>query len=141
LPDKPTYILRDYDAKFGKEFDAVFKAEHHREKGRPGRAEHERDRRAVVQTLRNGRAMDSLLHKRTSVSDMRQKCLDHFIAFGEDDLLRYILREYEMHYNEERPHQALGNEPLKKSEAASEGEVVCSERLGGLLKHYHRKAA
>ena len=27
LPDKPTYIARDYDAKFGNEFDAVFKTE------------------------------------------------------------------------------------------------------------------
>jgi hypothetical protein len=44
-------------------------------------------------------------------------------------------------YNEERPHQALGNEPLKKSEAQTAGEIVCSERLGGLRRHYHRNAA
>jgi hypothetical protein len=61
-------------------------------------------------------------------------------VFGQDHL-RHILREYEAHYNEERPHQALGNEPLKKGEARTDGEVVCAERLGGLLKHYHPKAA
>jgi transposase InsO family protein len=56
-------------------------------------------------------------------------------TFGEDHL-RHVLREYETHYNEERPHQALGNESLKCVESPdvnSTGEVICSERLSGLL--------
>ena len=122
LTDKPTYILRDYDAKFGKEFDAVFKAED-----------------IVVKKVGPVAPNMNAIAERW-VQTLRQECLDHFIAFGEDHL-RHILREYETHYNEERPHQALGNEPLKKGEAQTAGEIVCSERLGGLLKHYHRKAA
>jgi hypothetical protein len=37
----------------------------------------------------------------------------------------------------------VGNVPLKitMGDPPIEGEVVCKERLGGLLKHYERKAA
>ncbi|MBP3954749.1 hypothetical protein J8F10_05555 [Gemmata sp. G18] len=58
------------------------------------------------------------------------------------------LREFVTHFNEERPHQAKGNVLLPEA-AADEpriltfptGTVKCKERLGGLLKHYHRAAA
>jgi putative transposase len=57
------------------------------------------------------------------------------------------LKEYLEHYNAERPHQAKGNVPLPEADADGprvlpfpSGEVRCRERLGGLLKHYHRAA-
>lgn len=73
------------------------------------------------------------------------------IVFGEDHL-RYILKEYLTHYHEERPHQSLENQPLntvvecESDEPAilpfpKRDEVVCHERLGGLLKHYTRRVA
>jgi hypothetical protein len=34
-----------------------------------------------------------------------------------------------------------GLEPWAAAVAVSADEVVCEERLGSLLKHYHRKAA
>jgi hypothetical protein len=65
--------------------------------------------------------------------------------------LRHIVGEFVEHYNAERPHQARGNVPLPEAQAADagepavvkfpEGEVRCRERLGGLLRHYHRAAA
>jgi putative transposase len=75
------------------------------------------------------------------VQSVRRECLDHFLVLGEDHL-RYLLKEYEAHYNQERPHQGLGNLPLvTQSEPPSDGAIECSERLGGWLKHYYRNAA
>jgi hypothetical protein len=48
------------------------------------------------------------------------------------------------HYHEERPHQGKGNVilfPSAQAEPSFEGTIESRERLGGLLKHYHRKAA
>jgi len=76
------------------------------------------------------------------VRSVRQECLEHFVVLGEAHL-RYILSSYVAHYNEQRPHQGIGNIPLKEPEGEppSEGEIVCFERLGGLLKHYERRPA
>ena len=72
---------------------------------------------------------------------VKQECLDHFVVFGESHL-RHLLREYVEHYNEERPHQGRDNLPLGGAGPdPGGGEVVCRERLGGLLKHYSRRAA
>jgi putative transposase len=68
------------------------------------------------------------------------------MIFGERHLL-YLLDQYLIHFHEERPHQGLGNRPPCESEPPPEivrfgtEEIVCRERLGGLLKHYERKAA
>jgi putative transposase len=61
------------------------------------------------------------------------------------------VREFLIHYHEERPHQCRGNVPLPVAAADDagqprilpfpSGEVKCRERLGGLLKHYYRAAA
>ena len=45
-----------------------------------------------------------------------------------------------MHYHSERAHQGLGNERIERVEHGGAGDVECSERLGGLLKHYRRAA-
>ncbi|HEY3966097.1 MAG TPA: hypothetical protein VGM05_16170 [Planctomycetaceae bacterium] len=50
--------------------------------------------------------------------------------------------DFPKYYLEERPRQGLGNVPLSGLPSASgDAEVVCRERLGGLLKHYERMAA
>lgn len=80
------------------------------------------------------------------VQSVRQECLDHFVVFGEAHL-RHILSEYLIHYHQFRPHQGLGNLPLGRSALPPTdadrplGEVVCQERLGGLLRHYQHLAA
>jgi putative transposase len=43
-------------------------------------------------------------------------------------------------YHIERPHQGKDNRPLMVVQTPTTGEIVCRERLGGLLKHYWRKA-
>lgn len=76
------------------------------------------------------------------VQSIQQECLDRFIAFGREhfDLL---ITEYVAHYHHERPHQAKGNRPLidTTEPVAVDGDIVCRERLGGVLRSYTRKAA
>jgi hypothetical protein len=63
------------------------------------------------------------------------------IFFGEK-MLRRAVREYLAHYHEERNHQSLGNRIIEPSEEVgrAEGEIVCDERLGGMLRYYRRAA-
>ena len=71
--------------------------------------------------------------------------VEYFAVFGERHL-RHILTEYVEHFNHERPHQALGNRPPAGHDppaatADPTAGVVCRPRLGGLLRHYRRRAA
>lgn len=76
------------------------------------------------------------------VRSVKSECLDHLILFG-DRMLRRVLREFFAHYHAERHHQGLGHVIPFPDERASRttGDVVKSERLGGLLNFYHRNAA
>ncbi len=70
------------------------------------------------------------------------ECLDHFVVLGERHL-EYLVSEYVGYFNQERPHQAMGNCPLTPPQAPPdppEGAIHCRERLGGMLRHYYRKA-
>jgi len=74
---------------------------------------------------------------------LQVECLDRFIILGEMHL-RYLVSEFLKHYLRERPHQGVGNEPLLKAgndPPPSTGRILCQKRLGGLLKHYYRKAS
>jgi putative transposase len=73
---------------------------------------------------------------------MKSECLDRMVFFGERSLRR-ALAEFVAHYHGERNHQGLGNCLIEPGEEVGrgEGEVACRNRLGGLLRYYHRKAA
>ena len=75
------------------------------------------------------------------VLSVKSECINRLILFGEESLRR-ALREYGAHFHQERPHQGLGNELIapEPSDDSPTGEVVESERLGGLLRSYHRAA-
>jgi len=77
------------------------------------------------------------------VKSVKSEALSQMILFGERSL-RHVLSEYVTHYHAERCHQGLGNVipfPAKQAANDHEGPIGCSERLGGLLKYYERKAA
>jgi putative transposase len=78
------------------------------------------------------------------VKSVKDECLSKLILFGETSL-RHALREYTAHYNGERNHQGKGNILLfpaaTKTVTHVDGSVGCKERLGGLLKYYHREVA
>ena len=48
-----------------------------------------------------------------------------------------------VHYHEERNHQGKGNVLLFPQKAKSHitADIECRQRLGGLLRYYHRTAA
>ena len=75
------------------------------------------------------------------IRSVKEECLSRVILFGERSLRR-ALNEYVDHYHSERNHQGKGNMLLfPRENRQREGPVRCRERLGGLLRYYHRGAA
>jgi hypothetical protein len=74
-----------------------------------------------------------------SCTRSRGSGLDRLILFGECRLLR-ALDEFVAHYHGERNHQGLGNELNTPAAAAGGAQVRCRDRLGGVLRYYHRAA-
>jgi putative transposase len=73
---------------------------------------------------------------------LETECLDRMIFFGRKSLENAV-REYVEHYHAERNHQGLGNQLIEPGNevGAVAGKIECYERLGGILKYYHRRAA
>ena len=74
------------------------------------------------------------------VKTVKSECLDHLILSSVEQL-EYVLREFGEYYHHERIHQSLGRIIEPKHSTDDTAEIVCVERLGGLLKSYHRLAA
>jgi putative transposase len=77
------------------------------------------------------------------VRSVKEKALSRLILFGER-ALRHALTEYVPYVHQERPHQGQGDVVLLSAAHQSQrhtGPLRCHERLGDLLKYYHRKAA
>lgn len=124
----PKMLIRDFDGKYTKDFDATLEGE-------------------GIEVKRVGPQKPNMnAFAERFVQSIKQECLDHFICFGEDHL-RYLCTEYVAFYNNDRPHQGKGNVTLKKKrcrkwkETDLAMEVIFTPRLGGLLKSYHRRAA
>ena len=73
---------------------------------------------------------------------LKEECLERMIFFGES-ALQNAVTEYLVHFHTERHHQGLDHRiPQPGAEAGQTvGTITCRERLGGLLKYYHRQAA
>jgi len=79
------------------------------------------------------------------VGSVKEECLSKLILFGERSL-RHALKEYVTHHRHERNHQGKDNlllfpEPAIAQTNDLEDAIQCRERLGGLLRFYHREAA
>lgn len=74
------------------------------------------------------------------VRSIKEECLSRIVPIGERHL-RHAVEEYTAHYHVARNHQGLGNR-LIDGDAESEpvDRVECRERLGGILRSYHRAA-
>lgn len=77
---------------------------------------------------------------------LKREALNHFLCFGLEHL-NHIVQTYANDYNDLRPYQSLGNQPLNQARhpppAPAAGEIGLIRRrqlLGGLLNHYERKA-
>jgi putative transposase len=126
---RPTHIVHDRDEKYTEGFRSILKTDGINFRPIPPRAPNMNPFAEVW------------------VGRTKAECLNHFIVFGENHL-RHILKEWVSYYHKFRPHQGLGNVPIDTAlpppaplhEFRSE-DVVCHEALGGLLKHYERRAA
>jgi transposase InsO family protein len=120
------YLIHDRDTKFTDSFRAIVKS-------------------GQVEPLKlPARSPNLNAYAERWVKSVKEECLSKLILFGEASLRR-VLREYMTHFHQERNHQGRGNVllfPLNpQSVAGSDRPVHCRERLGGLLKYYHREAA
>jgi putative transposase len=113
--------------------------------GRECRATLQRSR---VQRSRNQfRAPNLNAYVERVIQSIQQECLDHFAILGTKHL-DHLCSEHLAYYHEDRPHQSLGNRPVRSlrrvpsvADPVPLRTVRCKERLGGLLKSYSRKAA
>jgi len=108
---------------FTKEFAAILKA-------------------AGVKTIKlPPRSPDLNPHAERFVWSIKSECLSKMILFS-DRQLRRAIEHFTAHYHEERNHQGLDNKLIQSGESVgqAEGDIRCRERLGGLLRYYHRAA-
>src|SRR5690606_35544832 len=119
------YLLRDRDGKYGETFDAIFDSIDVDVKPLPARSP---NLNAYIERF---------------IQTLKHECLEHFVIHGAKHL-DYLASEFADYYSPQRPHQSMENKQLLKqsdAEPVEDGEVACEERLGGLMKHYNRKAA
>jgi putative transposase len=118
------YVLMDRDGKFSPAFQAILKSE---------------DAEPV---LLPAKSPNLNAHLERFHRSLKEECLDRMIFFGEASLRRAVY-EFLAHYHGERNHQGLTNRILVPDDEVGRtfGEVQCRERLGGLLRYYHRQAA
>jgi transposase InsO family protein len=119
-----SYLIHDRDTKFTDSFRAIVRS-------------------SQVEPLKlPARSPNLNAYAERWVRSVKEECLSKLILFGEASLRR-ALREYVAHHHTERNHQGKDNLLLfpAATKAMNRGSVGCKERLGGLLKYYHREAA
>jgi transposase InsO family protein len=118
------YVLMDRDGKFRPAFREILAHE------------------GVAAVLLPPRSPNLNAHLERFHRSLKEECLDRMIFFGQASL-RNALRQFLAHYHAERNHQGLGNRILEAGDEVGRttGQLECCERLGGLLRYYHRKAA
>jgi putative transposase len=121
------FLLRDRDAKFSRSFDDVFRSE-------SGKV-----------LLTPVRAPKANAYAERWVRTVRAECLDWLLIVGRGHL-EQVLRVYVWHYNQHRPHRALGlNPPAPSTGPTLTGQVRRArvrrrDLLGGALHEYQRAA-
>jgi putative transposase len=116
------FLLRDRDTKFTAAFDALFTAVGIRIV------------RSPIQAPRANAIMERW------IGSCRRELLDHTLIWNQRHLLR-VLREYEAHHNEHRPHRALNQAaPLKATPAPVTDldtfRVRRHDRTAGVIHEY-----
>jgi transposase InsO family protein len=123
---RPKFVIRDRDSKFTRGFDEVFRCEGIRVIKAPVRAPKAR------------------AHAERWVGSVRRECLNRLLILGRRHL-QHVLVAYVLHFNQHRPHRALGQRP-PLSEEQPLGEAIDLDRLrrrdvlGGLIHEYHLAA-
>ena len=123
------FLIHDRDSKFSEAFDEHF----------------DRDDGGIVLTPPGAPIANCFIE--SWIGSLKRECLNHFFCFSLRQL-DHIVQTYGLYHNEFRPHQGLGNRPPRyrsrpsiDSEEVRSHAVTCRQWLGGLLKHYERRAA
>ncbi len=78
------------------------------------------------------------------VLSIKSECISGLMFFGEESL-ELALKEYSIHYHQERNHQGKENCLLFPGDIHNpdkqNGKITCQSRLGGVLKYYYQNAA
>ena len=118
------YLIHDRDTRYTKSFQAILEAGH------------------VKPVKLPARSPNLNAYAERWVRSVKEECLSKLILFGVGSLRR-ALDNYIPHYHEERNHQGKSNVLLfpKNMKRRPDAAIECHERLGGILRYYHRKAA
>ena len=118
------YLLMDRDTKFSEAFRATLE-------------------QGGVEAVRlPPRSPNLSPHIERFMRSVKDECLHRLVFFSEAALLRAV-REFVLHFHAERNHQGMNNLLIAPGVEVGQmtGEIVCRERLGGLLRYYYREAA
>jgi putative transposase len=122
--DRPLeFLIRDNDGKFTRAFDTVFDTAGIRVVHTPVRAP---KANAVAERF---------------VGTIRRECLD-WLLIANRRHLRHVLREFVDHYDQHRPHRALGlappepRQPTRPVPTSPAESIRRHDRLGGILHEY-----
>jgi putative transposase len=128
---RPRFLIRDRDSKFTRDFDEVFRAE------------------GIGVIKAPVRAPKARAHAERWVGSVRRECLDRLLIIGGRHL-HHVLATYPCHYNEHRPHRALGQRPPLSQPPPRDvrpmADVIDLDRvrrrdlLGGLIHEYQLAA-
>jgi transposase InsO family protein len=123
---QPRFLVRDRDSKFTRDFDQVSRSE------------------GIHVIKAPVRAPKARAHAERWVGSVRRECLDRLLILGRRHL-HHVLAAYVRHFNEHRPHRALGQQP-PLSDRQPLADVIDLDRLrrrdllGGLIHEYQLAA-
>ena len=123
------YLIRDRDGKYPALFDAILAD-------------------AGITVVRSGvqmPRMNAIMER--WVRTCRRELLDRTLIWHQRHL-GHAPREYEVFYNEHRPHQGIGNarplrplpEPITNPDQLAHFDIRRRDRLGGILREYEHAA-
>jgi transposase InsO family protein len=111
-------LIRDRDAKYTASFDAGFTSEGIQ----------------IVKTPIQAPRANAICER--WIGTLRRECTDHLLIYSERHL-RQVLTEYLAHYNQHRPHRALGRWPPQPPPAGLPAQRFRRQRiLHGLINEY-----
>jgi len=124
-----SYLIRDRDGKYPALFDTILAD-------------------SGITVVRSGiriPRMNAIMER--WVRTCRRELLDRTLIWNQRHLL-YALREYEVFYNEHRPHQGIANarplaplpEPITDPDRLTDLSIHRHDRLGGILHEYKHAA-
>jgi transposase InsO family protein len=121
--EKPKYLIRDNDAKFGKAFDELAQSSGIK----------------VLKTPIAAPKANGICER--FFRSLRQECLDHFLILNERHLT-HVIKEYAQYYNTLRPHQGIKQQiPFVPVQSISPGgKIISFPVLNGLHQVYQRTA-